>query len=306
MLTVMTGMAMAVTADVSPATRPAEGPWLFTSFRGNGEDGLYLAYSRDGYAWTPLNGDKPVLKPAVGGEKLMRDPCIQQGPDGTFHMVWTTGWKEEGFGYANSKDLIHWSEQRFVPVTRGALAEGVYNTWAPELFFDDEQRRFLIVWSSTRRSQAEKDHRMYVMTTRDFRAFSEPALLLDPGYPCIDGTILREDRRYVLFFKDEREGQKVIRVAKADRPEGPYGPPSDPLQGDGVEGPSAMRIGRDVIVYFDHYRSPQHYGAFRSRDLEPWEDITSKVSFPDGHRHGSILRVSEEQLAKLLGAYSGK
>ncbi|MEO6724332.1 MAG: glycosyl hydrolase, partial [Blastocatellia bacterium] len=32
--------------------------WLFTSFRGNGEDGLHLAYSRDGYQWIALKKDQ--------------------------------------------------------------------------------------------------------------------------------------------------------------------------------------------------------------------------------------------------------
>ena len=61
--------------------------YLFTSFRGNGEDGLHLAYSHNGLKWTVLNGDRSFLRPQVG-TKLMRDPCICQGPDGTFHMVW--------------------------------------------------------------------------------------------------------------------------------------------------------------------------------------------------------------------------
>ncbi len=65
--------------------------WLFTSFRVNGEDGLHLAYSRDGYKWTALKNDQSFLAPAIGN-KLMRDPCIVQAPDGMFHMVWTTGW----------------------------------------------------------------------------------------------------------------------------------------------------------------------------------------------------------------------
>jgi hypothetical protein len=29
-------------------------PYLFTSFRGNGEDGLHLALSTNGYTWTAL------------------------------------------------------------------------------------------------------------------------------------------------------------------------------------------------------------------------------------------------------------
>ncbi|MFL6452171.1 MAG: hypothetical protein ACJ746_31570 [Bryobacteraceae bacterium] len=35
--------------------------YLFTSFRGNGETGLYLALSEDGAHWTALNDDKPWL-----------------------------------------------------------------------------------------------------------------------------------------------------------------------------------------------------------------------------------------------------
>jgi len=34
---------------------------VFTSFRRNGDDGLHLAWSRDGYTWTPLKNDKPLL-----------------------------------------------------------------------------------------------------------------------------------------------------------------------------------------------------------------------------------------------------
>jgi hypothetical protein len=101
-------------ADKPPAGDPPA-PLLFTSFRGNGEDGLHLAWSSDGYTWTPLRDDKPLLRPAVGGG-LMRDPQILQGPDGTFHMVWTTAWNKHGVGYANSKDLIHWSQQKLLDV----------------------------------------------------------------------------------------------------------------------------------------------------------------------------------------------
>jgi hypothetical protein len=84
--------------------------YLFSFFKGNGEDGLHLAYSRDGYNFTVLNNDKSFLTPVVGVSKLMRDPCIIRTPDGTFHMVWTAGWTEKGIGYASSRDLINWFE----------------------------------------------------------------------------------------------------------------------------------------------------------------------------------------------------
>ena len=90
--------------------------YLFAYFKNNGEDGLHLAHSRDGLKWRALNEDKPYLTPIVGSQKLMRDPCIIQGPDGVFHMVWTTGWRGQDIGIAHSKDLINWSEQKAIPV----------------------------------------------------------------------------------------------------------------------------------------------------------------------------------------------
>ena len=91
MRTVLSIMALVLLTGCAKAEPLSHGQsiYLFSSFRGNGEDGLHLAYSRDGLIWTALKDDKSFLKPMIGG-KLMRDPCIIQGPDGTFHMVWTT------------------------------------------------------------------------------------------------------------------------------------------------------------------------------------------------------------------------
>jgi hypothetical protein len=80
---------------------------LFSFFRDNGQDGLYLATSPDGLKWAELKPPgKSFLQPQVGG-KLMRDPCLALGPDGTFHMVWTTGWGQPPvIGLAHSTDLL--------------------------------------------------------------------------------------------------------------------------------------------------------------------------------------------------------
>src|SRR5260370_12137750 len=107
--------------------------FLFTSFREPGQDGLRFLYSFDAYHWTNVPG--VFLKPNVGPSKLMRDPSLLRSPDGTFHLVWTTGWRgDQGFGYARSKDLVHWSEQQFIPVMTNELS--TVNVWAPELFYD--------------------------------------------------------------------------------------------------------------------------------------------------------------------------
>lgn len=301
-----TGLLFSILILVSASDPPpSPSPLLFTSFRGNGEDGLHLAWSRDGYTWTPLKQDLSFLEPEVGGG-LMRDPCIRRGPDGTFHMVWTTAWNERGFGYANSKDLIHWSGQRFIPINE--KIEGVRNTWAPELFYDYNNRKWLIIWSSTivgkfpesENGDGGYNHRMYFTETTDFNEFSPAALYYDPGFNCIDGTLIADSGRYILVFKDERIGQKCLRMAESSSPTGPFGPPSDPFSGDWVEGPSAIHSGNDWFVYFDHYVEPEYYGALKTKDWKSWENESPRMSFPKNFRHGTVIEIDENLLSGLL------
>jgi hypothetical protein len=127
--------------------QPQSAPgYLFSYFTGNGEDGLHFAESDDGLTWSSVANGRSFLTPAVGS-KLMRDPSIVRGGDGTFHLVWTTGWWDKGIGVAHSQDLVRWSEQQFVPVMEHEPE--AQNCWAPEIFFDDERGRYLIYWSTT-------------------------------------------------------------------------------------------------------------------------------------------------------------
>ncbi len=105
--------------------------YLFTSFRDADQKYLRFLWSEDGYHWTNVPGT--FLEANVGEAKQLRDPSIAQGPDGTFHLVWTTGWHDsKGFGYASSRDLIHWSDEEFIPVM--ATEPTTVNVWAPEIF----------------------------------------------------------------------------------------------------------------------------------------------------------------------------
>jgi beta-xylosidase len=276
--------------------------YLFTSFRGNGEDGLHLALSRDGLRWTATVGDRSYLKPQVGKSRLMRDPCLVQGQDGTFHLVWTTGWTDLTIGYSSSKNLIDWTEQRELPVmTHESTA---LNAWAPELFFDETKREWLIFWASTipgrfagtdQTGNNGLNHRIYVTRTRDFRTLTPTTLFFDPGFNVIDATIIKSDSKFVMIFKDERQNpvKKNLRVAFSNKVDGPYAEVSEPFTRDWVEGPSAIRVGSEWFVYFDRYRE-HRYGAVKSKDLRNWVDISDELSFPADHRHGSVLRITKK------------
>jgi hypothetical protein len=57
----------------------ADSVFMFSYFNNNGNDGLHLAYSNDGYNWTALNNDRSLLLPVLSKDSLMRDPCIIRG-----------------------------------------------------------------------------------------------------------------------------------------------------------------------------------------------------------------------------------
>ncbi|MDP4291795.1 MAG: glycoside hydrolase family 43 protein [Bacteroidota bacterium] len=284
--------------------------YLFCYFKNNGENGLHLAYSHDGLSWTPLHGDSSYLTPEVGNDKLMRDPCIIRGGDGLFHMVWTVSWKEKGIGLATSKDLIHWSKQEYIPVMEHEAT--AQNCWAPEIFYDKPTKEYMIYWATTipgrfpkTDSLGDYNHRIYYVTTKDFKSFSKTKLLYDQGFNVIDATIQKQGKQYVMFLKDETKKpvQKNLRVAFSNTLTEGYGKPSAPITGNyWAEGPTAIQINHEWIVYFDKYT--QHkYGAVSSADLEHWTDISDKVHFPAGTRHGTVLAITNEELAKLLSPY---
>jgi hypothetical protein len=46
-----------------------------------------------------------------------------------------------------------------------------------------------------------------------------------------------------------------------------------------------------LALCFDHYAKPLYYGAVKSGDLVRWQENSDRVSFPNGARHGTVLRV---------------
>jgi hypothetical protein len=184
------------------------------------------------------------------------------------------------------------------------------NCWAPELFWDAKERRFLIFWASTvtnrflataGQSESAYNHRMFFTTTRDFTAFEPARVFYDPGFSVIDATLVPFRSEFLMVIKDERVNpvKKHLFVASAGRPEGPYGKPGAPFTPDWVEGPTILRVGEEFVAYFDRYRD-HRYGAMKTRDFKTWEDVSDRLVVPKGIRHGTAFPVSEKVLEKLM------
>jgi hypothetical protein len=279
---------------------------VFVYFKGHG-DGLHLAASADGYEWKPLHHDQPVLKPNIGIECIMRDPCVILGADNLFHLVWTVGWNERGIGYAWSKNLVDWSEQVYLPVM--GHEPKARNCWAPEIYYYEREKVYLLYWSSTVEGKFPAtqpygddgyNHRIYFTTTPDFKQFSETRLLYDPGFNVIDANIVSHGDEFLLFVKNETliPPQKNLRMSRGRTPY-TFGPCGEALTLNHywAEGPTAIFHQGEWLVYFDKYKINE-MGAIRSKDLKTWEDISHEIKFPKGAQHGYVFRASANALHK--------
>lgn len=306
---------------------PKKDVYLFTSFLEPSVNGMNYLYSLDGYKWEPLGdvwmmpeigNDKPYINRYNGMEqvpkympvRVLRDPSILQGPDGTFHLVWTTQWSgSRGFGYASSKDLIHWSEQREIPVMADSLTN---NVWAPELFYDDVKKEFYVIWSSQIPPSRYTDldrlgtnacHRPYYTKTKDFVNWTPAQPFYDCGYNSIDGFLVKKGRNdYVFIVKDNRKpGFSNCFAVFGDSPEGPFTDPTEPFSPEYSEGPCVIKVGDEWLIYYDVYREVR-YGAVSTRDFKTFTPIDDKISIPRGYKHGTMIAITRKQLKKLQEA----
>ncbi|WP_207425452.1 glycoside hydrolase family 43 protein [Pedobacter sp. SYSU D00535] len=282
--------------------------YIFSSFHEPADQGLRFLYSHDGYKWNDL--DKVFLKPEIGQQKVMRDPSIVKGPDGTFHLVWTSSWKgDKGFGYASSKDLVNWSEQKFIPVMEHEST--TVNVWAPELFYDQDNKQFVIIWASTipfrfpkKLEDEDNNHRMYYTTTKDFKSFSPTKLFIDPGFSVIDAVIVRRKADdFVLVLKDNTRPMRNIKVAFGPTALGPFTNVSEPFTGNFTEGPTVAKVGDEYLIYFDSYRDKK-YGSVKTTDFKTFKDASAETNVPEGHKHGTIFKANK-RILKGLKEFAG-
>ncbi|SEG53123.1 hypothetical protein SAMN05421819_3337 [Bryocella elongata] len=282
----------------SDASSDAKDQYLFVYFKEPGSQGIYYALSQDGFHYEPLNDGQPWLKPSQPGE-IMRDIFVTRDPAGGFHAVWTWGWRGNSFGTADSPDLMQWGEQHEIPIM--TTVPGIRNVWAPETDWDASKKLWVVFWSSSP-SAEEQGNRIWFSETKDFRDFSAPKIFFDPGYEVIDATMYHAGATEYLIYKDQtRDPQRYQeRVAKGPTVEGPWTPVGGPINDSWSEGPSAIKIGDEVVVFYDHYRQPQaHFQGVATKDWIHWHSVNDRMSLPQGSKHGAFLKITAEEAAKL-------
>jgi hypothetical protein len=267
-------------------------------------------------AWAPF---KALLENATFcGRFVLRDPFVfLHPPSSRYHALWTTGWASPVIGRASSTDLVSWSAQREIDVTRGLDAP--INAWAPEAAYDKRSGKTVIFWSTaqgaawTRPTDIKRStHAVYHVTAKGaaFDSFSAAKPLLPPppaGPSAIDASMapfLPSEKAWFLVFK--LEVNKTLAVASAPAIDGPFKIIATNIAPDAgaVEGPSVVRRSRDeVVIYFDRYEAGS-YGAVRAKSMwGPWEDVSSSLSMPKGARHATVLRVPKATVQRLRASF---
>ncbi len=175
------------------------------------DHGLHMAYSWDGWKWTALNNDKPIMAgDTIAEQKGIRDPYIYRGPDGGFCVAMTdlhvfakrdglrtTEWERDfkkydwgnnrGLVLLKSFDLVHWNRtnldfSKLTCPTGEKDAEGnpmpwseIGCAWAPEMVTTKDGR---ILLHFTTRFQRGRNHIRYVYMNNDFTQMtSDPQIL---------------------------------------------------------------------------------------------------------------------------------
>lgn len=292
------------------------GKYLFVYFVGNGEgeERLHFAVSENGYDFTPLNGNKPVIT-QTKGKKCVRDPYVFKGADGKAYIIGTDMRCEEGWesNHAlitwSSENLVDWTDETIIDIkTLGEKYKNTTRAWAPQAMWDDEKKAYMIYWA-----HSTKEHNtagMYYAYSEDMKTFiTEPKpLYCRENIQTIDGDIIYSEKEnlYFLFFKHDED--QTIAYVTSEKMNGPYEdkPVVVSLAPSGVEGSQVYRInGTDTrIMIMDEYGKGRFFMQ-QTEDLRNYKPVDrSDYSMDFSPRHGSVMAITDEEYVRLVKKFT--
>lgn len=269
---------------------------------GNEKESLKLAFTYDGIYWYKLNEDRSILKPYTGTRRL-RDPQLFRKKDGSFALIGTEGYDNPSVYLFDSPDLIDYHAERLLKVNRSteALPMSESRAWAPEAFYDRVSNRYVLYWSSP------DDRGMYYNFSDDLRSCTDPQLLYDPGYPIIDGTILKDETVFHMIFKDERTGETRLQCTKSEMNWHNFRTPGKHWSGHQSEGPMILKnlYGNGYFIVYDDYTRFRFHIA-ETEDFNNFKQLEpEKFLIPlEDPAHCGAIAVTWKELERLQKAYS--
>lgn len=290
--------------------------YLFCYFTGNlpEEEAVHFAVSNDGYNFEALNSNKPVIKQTLG-KKSSRDPFIFRDNENVFHIIATDMRCHDGWNSNNSmimwdsKDLIHWENERIFDFSQFENTKNADRVWAPQVIYDNDKKEYMIYWSHNNKDDNEPTVLWYIYT-KDFKTFTtEPKILFKSksNMAGIDGDIVKKDGKYYLYYADEKKD--AICCVISDKVSGPYTEFDDnkvSVAETQVEGNCIYQIlGTEKYVMIMDKFVKGGYFMQETEDMIHFAKVDDE-KFKINHlrpRHGSMLHITEEEYSKLKNAF---
>lgn len=318
------GTPLQVSAAKKAATNNKFAGYLFAYFEGSGnkQEHLRFAISEDAKNWYALNDNQPIIaSDSISTSGGIRDPHILRGEDGCYYIVATdmntvkNGWKDNpGIVLMKSKDLVNWTHSKIVlKEDYKEHFSDAYWVWAPQTIYDKKAKKYMIYFTLQRTGDGRKSLvTYYAYANKDFTGFeSEPKVLFNAKYGCIDNDIIERKGVYHMFYKgniknaEGKEIQNGIQQATAKSLKGPWKEDFKFIDAyadskTGVEGSGVFKLNdkNEYVLMYDLYGSGR-YEYQTSKDLNTFStkpESFRKDFFP---RHGTVCSVTKDEMERL-------
>lgn len=291
--------------------------YLMVYFTGNEpqEERIRFAVSEDGYDFSPLNGNKPVITQTLGTLSA-RDPYIFRAQDDGYYILATDMRSEDGWSSNHrlivwkSDDLLNWTEVGLIDMKDYGLPDTV-RAWAPQAIWDESENAYMLYWANCENSEEKgwSGTVMWYAYTTDFTALTtQPKILFAPesGKDAIDADIIEKDGVFYMYYKDENESK--ICYATADKPSGPYTEPDNAVVSvfyTDVEGNFIYNIeGTDSYVMMLDCYSKGKFVLQQTEDMTSFKRVDPKYyDFDFSPRHGSVIHITDEEYDALVARF---